>query len=104
MSKRLILSLAILLLGIDITIYTGQKLVTNEEFRKNNPRLSLARNALRPTVDHKVSVIRGFKDDIDPKIIGGIGNLCVCSQRVNSRKSYRTMVEFQKEGMQNVQG
>ena len=84
--------------------YTGQKLVTNEEFSKMNPGLSHARNPMRPTIDHKISLIRGFKDGISPEVLGGIDNLCICSQRVNSQKNYRTMIEFTKEEIQNVQG
>ena len=82
--------------------YTGERLITNEEFGKNNPGISLARNSMRPTIDHKVSIIRGFRDKTQASVIGGVENLCICSQRVNSQKNYRTIIEFLKEEAQNA--
>ena len=67
--------------------YTGGVLVTNEEYKLNNPNTHVNRNKLQPTVDHKISVFVGFMNDIDHKIIGNIDNLCVCAKITNSTKS-----------------
>jgi hypothetical protein len=77
--------------------YTGVRLVTNDEFFKGNPSLHSSRNPLRPTIDHKTSVMAGFKAGISPEVVGGIDNLCICSQRENSRKNYRTLIQYTGE-------
>ena len=82
--------------------YTKEILVTNGEFKKQNPNIHIARNPLRPTVDHKISVMRGFKTGVPASEIGALENLCVCSQRANSQKGYRTMIEFLKERASDV--
>ena len=74
--------------------YSGVRLVSNEEFRATHPGLHVTRNPLRPVVDHKVSVISGFKNKIPASVIGSLENLCICTQRANSQKSYRTEQEF----------
>lgn len=48
------------------------------------------------TIDHKISVYRGFIDNIDYKIIGNIDNLCICSRRINIIKNKLTEQEFKK--------
>ena len=83
--------------------YDGCRLITNDEFAKRHPGVPLARNAMRPTIDHKESVICGFKSGTPPDVIGGVDNLCVCSQSVNSQKNYRSMVEFLGEA-EDVEG
>jgi hypothetical protein len=39
-----------------------------------------------PTIDHKISVYYGFKNSIDPIIIGSIDNLCFTKRTINSSK------------------
>jgi len=61
--------------------YTGEKLLTNnKDFN----------NALYRTIDHKISVYYGFKNNIDPKIIGNINNLCITSRQNNSKKRHKS--------------
>ena len=40
-----------------------------------------------PVVDHKTSIFNGFNDNIEPKIIGRIDNLCICSRKINGIKN-----------------
>lgn len=47
-----------------------------------------------PTIDHKISVYYGFKNSIDPEIIGSIDNLCITKRFINSTKSKMTEDEF----------
>jgi hypothetical protein len=39
-----------------------------------------------PTIDHKISVYYGFKNSIDPNVIGSIDNLCFTKRGINSSK------------------
>jgi hypothetical protein len=77
--------------GLDY--YTGEKLVLNEEFKKQNPKEDIRSNKLQPTIDHKISIIYGLINEIDPKIIGNIKNLCICSRKENGKK-WRKCYEF----------
>ena len=47
-----------------------------------------------PTIDHKISVYYGFKNSIDPSIIGSIDNLCITKRFINSTKSKLIEDEF----------
>jgi hypothetical protein len=47
-----------------------------------------------PTIDHKISVYYGFKNSIDPNIIGSIDNLCITKRFINSTKSSMIEEEF----------
>ncbi len=49
-----------------------------------------------PTVDHKTSVAFGFKNNIDPKIIGLLSNLCITKRSINTKKYIKTEEEFKK--------
>jgi len=44
---------------------------------EDNFKYDPARDGKYPTIDHKLSVFQGFKNKINPKIIGGIDNLCI---------------------------
>lgn len=39
-----------------------------------------------PTVDHKISILYGFKNKMSPIEIGDISNLCVTKKKINSSK------------------
>ena len=39
-----------------------------------------------PTIDHKISIYYGFKNSIDPSIIGSLDNLCITKRAINSSK------------------
>ena len=78
--------------------YTGIKLLSNEEYIKLYPKHTgrmMNRNKLQPTIDHKISIFWGFKHKIDPKIIGNIKNLCLCSKSSNSKKHNLTEKQFE---------
>lgn len=47
-----------------------------------------------PTIDHKISIWNGFKNNIPPCFIGGIDNLCITSRRNNSCKNRKNEKEF----------
>lgn len=46
------------------------------------------------TIDHKISKKYGFINNVDPKIIGNIDNLCVCSRLINCIKNSLTEEQF----------
>lgn len=79
--------------------YTREKLITNEEYKKENPNKSSSNNLLQPTIDHKKCSMDGFINNIDYKIIGNIKNLCICSRSTNSKKHNLTEEEFKKKLM-----
>jgi hypothetical protein len=47
-----------------------------------------------PTIDHKISIRNGFKNNIPPCFIGEINNLCITSRRNNSCKNRKNEKEF----------
>jgi len=80
--------------GLDY--YTRDKLILNEEFRKINPDINLSNNLFQPTIDHKISISYGFKNNVDFKIIGGIDNLVICGRQTNSAKGKLNSEDFIK--------
>jgi hypothetical protein len=62
--------------------YTGDKLIAGQGRGK------------QPSVDHKTSIVYGYRNNIPPEEIGYRDNLCVCSCSINARKNYRTEEEF----------
>jgi hypothetical protein len=48
------------------------------------------------TIDHKTSVIFGFRNNIPPYEMGSLNNLCYCSRLVNSIKNYKCEMEFKE--------
>jgi len=50
----------------------------------------------QPSIDHKISVLYGYQNNIPPENIGHVDNLCVCSVSINAIKNYRTEEEFYK--------
>jgi len=74
----------------DVCYYTNKKMVNNDMWYKINPNVSVSRNPLQPTIDHKISIVYGFKNNIPAEQIGGIDNLCVCARYVNTKKNHRT--------------
>lgn len=51
-----------------------------------------------PTMDHKISIIYGFKNNIPPEDIGDISNLCMTKKGINSSKSFLTEEDYNKKG------
>jgi hypothetical protein len=50
-----------------------------------------------PTMDHKISIIYGFKNNIPPEDIGDISNLCITKKGINSSKSFLTEDTYNKK-------
>jgi len=46
------------------------------------------------TIDHKISIIHGFRNNISPEVIGAKDNLCLAARKINLIKNYRTEEEF----------
>jgi len=44
-----------------------------------------------PTIDHKISVLYGFLNNIDPEIIGDLSNLCITKKSINSIKKEKNI-------------
>ena len=66
--------------------YDNEFIFFNLDLNYNSPRY--------PTIDHKVSVKYGFENNINPKIISAIDNLCFTKRSINSRKNSKTESEF----------
>jgi len=49
-----------------------------------------------PTIDHKISIYYGFKNNIDKSIISSLENLCITKRSINSKKRDLTEEEFNK--------
>ena len=50
-----------------------------------------------PTIDHKISIFYGYKNNISPEIIGDISNLCITKRYINSTKNSKTEDEYNKK-------
>lgn len=53
-------------------------------------------NLKYPTIDHKISCIYGFRNNISPEDISKIENLCITKRIINSKKSHLNEDEFLK--------
>lgn len=62
--------------GLDY--YDNEYIMENYRFDHNDPNY--------PTIDHKVSVYYGFKNNILPSEIANITNLCITKRSINSKK------------------
>lgn len=63
------------------------------EYIRENFKLSSNHNEY-PTIDHKISILYGFKNNIDPFVIASIDNLCITKRKINSTKGYLNSTEF----------
>ena len=52
------------------------------------------RNRNFPTVDHKISIVYGFKNNTPPEEISKIENLCITKRKINSSKSHNIESDF----------
>ena len=68
----------------------------DEEYIKGNFTLHWLDNNY-PSIDHKISVLNGFINDVDVNIIGGIQNLCITKRVLNSRKNHKNEKIFINE-------
>jgi len=48
----------------------------------------------RPSIDHKISTMNGFRNKISPEKIGHINNLCITKRIINSIKNIKNEDEF----------
>lgn len=62
---------------------------------------TILNDPLEITIDHKISVVYGFKNNIPNEQISNISNLCLCSRYINSKKNYRTEFQF-KDILENI--
>jgi len=58
----------------------------DKDYIKENFILNPSKDSKYPTIDHKISIFKGFKDNISPEIIGGLDNLCITKRNNNSSK------------------
>lgn len=65
--------------------WDGHDLYDNEYIKDNFILGSKDRNY--PTIDHIISVYKGFNNNIEPEIIGNINNLCITKMWINSKKN-----------------
>ena len=67
----------------------------DREFIKNN--FYLNRNHKNyPTIDHKISCLYGFLNNLDTKEISNIVNLCITKRHLNNKKNYLIEEDFLK--------
>jgi hypothetical protein len=50
-----------------------------------------------PSIDHKISVFDGFRNKIDPSVIGGLDNLCITKRSINKSKGVLSESDFIKQ-------
>tara|TARA_Y100000310_G_C20704329_1_gene833639 strand:- start:9802 stop:10701 length:900 start_codon:yes stop_codon:yes gene_type:complete len=74
--------------------YTGELLVDNIEYLKSHPKKHVSSNLLQPTVDHKISIVYGFRNGISAEDIAQIGNMCICGRGINITKNFKCEEEF----------
>jgi hypothetical protein len=65
----------------------------DDEYIKDNFKLD-KKHRFYPHFDHKISVIYGFRNNIDHKIIGSINNICITKQYLNCLKREMNENEF----------
>lgn len=65
--------------------WDGLDFYDNEDIKEN---LNLdPKNESYPTIDHKLSILYGFNNQIDPYEIGKLENLCITKRTNNSKKN-----------------
>lgn len=61
---------------------------------KDNFVLYKPRTRNYPSIDHKISIMYGFLNDIDEKMIGGMENLCITKTHINISKKAMHFEQF----------
>jgi len=64
------------------------------EYIKDNHDKYESRQPEYPSIDHKISVKYGFDNDIEPKEICEINNLCITKTRINNYKKNKNEKDF----------
>lgn len=65
------------------------------EYIKNNIKLKHTDKNF-PTIDHKISIYSGYKNNLSVDEIANIDNLCITKRFLNSKKNRLTEEEFYK--------
>lgn len=65
----------------------------DNEYIKENVSLNHVDRSY-PSIDHKISVYNGFLNDINPKELSDISNLCITKRSINSSKGSKNEDEF----------
>jgi hypothetical protein len=73
-------------------IWNGNDYYDNQYIR-DNINLHYNDNGY-PTIDHKISILYGYLNKIDPFIIGDINNLCITKRSINISKNRLTESQF----------
>lgn len=68
----------------------------DNEYIKDNYSLYDRNDENYPNIDHKISVIFGFKNNISAEEISQIDNLCFTKRKHNMAKLFRTESEYMK--------
>ena len=68
----------------------------DNEYIKENFNLKYLDNDY-PSVDHKISMVFGFNNNIEPEIIGSLDNLCFTKRFINSKKNFKISDDFIKD-------
>lgn len=63
------------------------------EYIKNNFILN-TNDKNYPTIDHKISILNGYLNNILPEEISSINNLCITKLYINSSKNYKNECDF----------
>jgi len=53
-------------------------------------------NSDYPTLDHKISVLFGFLNDVDVDKLCDITNICITKRKTNSQKNSKNEIDFKK--------
>jgi len=70
----------------------------DNEYIKDNYNLYKSNNENYPNIDHKISIIYGFLNNIEIAIICSIDNLCITKRSHNAAKNYKIESEYIKSG------
>jgi len=75
-----------------INLWNGSDYYDNEYIKDNFNLPGSHRNY--PTIDHKISIFEGFRNNIDAEEIAKIENLCFTKRCINSKKYTKTNLTF----------
>lgn len=65
------------------------------EYIKENYKLDY-NNKQYPTIDHKISIIYGFKNGYPPEFISSVDNLCITKRSINVEKRQKCEIQFKE--------
>lgn len=74
-------------LGYDY--YDGEFILNNIDLNYNDENY--------PTIDHKISILEGFKLKYLPEFISNINNLCITKRYLNTKKGHLDNIKFEEK-------